>query len=1167
MTFRIKRGSVVNCCWVIVIPPWDFTLGNRGIEGGRFANNSWGFKAYVTILGNNYGVFISNQGDFKFGNVEQYKLMTPETLAALQQKMRRLDVSALEGVRVAANGDIVNDVSLGTAETAMFILGRTGAQPTLTLQTPAGTFVTPDNLPANITYAEYANYKFQVPAQPGATARLRLVHAAATAPTVTMQIADALGMPSSLTAYGFNSIGAYTPVSGTVTIQIVRADNPTTVVVSATRVVDGGADYTLALTDFGGASTLTWLSDQNAPRYADEARVRLVNLSGMTQTLGLHHSGGLRLVKEISLTTASEYVAVENGATNLTVRTSDTTAEVGRVSDVAAEQGHIYSLFVLPPASAGEAPTLVLNQDTVSAARLRVINAGPTHGALDVWLQDETGVKTAVVSNVAYATLTDYQVVSTGVFTALVTPAGNAGTILFAQELALDNMGDYTLVAAPTTEGAGTWASLALTDDNLLPESGKVRVRLLNLATSAALNLVSDEGLPFQMNVGYNQDPGYSLMPGGVYTLSIRTLGGSLLATLPGTDLRDGQSYTLIAFGNSGAVTATVATDLQTDKSVQTIYTVQQPQPGIWKATYNPQPTDRYAFLVLGTSPMPVLSDLAVTQLSQEQARLSWRLASAPADTLLGVYANRESLTHTEVITDGVSGIAATVVITDYTGPALAYDLTLTDTGGITNTALQTTTVDLSRLQSGVYHLWLDVDDGRTMPVRRYAPQAVTIAPRAWLSTWSPAITPTAYLRRLGVAWTSHADPDVLDYAVEISGPGISSTQVITVGDVLDTGFGGLEPEGAYTLTILARRSPTETARSQAIVAVALGAPLTLTAQGSAHRQITIGQPNLVTLTLSTPLAEYPEPVGLMAPRVPSGLALDLPSDLLYLTSTGLQIVATLTATEYLTPGIYLLPIRAQGVGAASVVTITLEIPAYQLNVYLAGDGEGLVVSDVGGIDCALSCTQRYAQGVPVALTAYPLDSGMRFAGWSGAVDGTINPITVTMTADKVVTATFAINTYTLTPLAGAGGNITPTITQTVNYGASQTFTITADTGYHILDVGVDGVSQGAISVYTFDTVTANHTITAAFAINTYTLSVDKAGTGSGTVSLNPNQANYPFGTVVTLTAVHSATSVFAGWIGTVVTTTNPLVLTMEADQAVTALFQTYQLFLPLMRR
>ena len=97
----------------------------------------------------------------------------------------------------------------------------------------------------------------------------------------------------------------------------------------------------------------------------------------------------------------------------------------------------------------------------------------------------------------------------------------------------------------------------------------------------ATLNLALDEGLPFQVNVGYNQDAS------DVYMLSLRTLGGNLSATLPGTDLRDGQSYTLIAFGDSGAVTATVAIDLQTDKSAQTLYTVQQPQPGIWKATWH----------------------------------------------------------------------------------------------------------------------------------------------------------------------------------------------------------------------------------------------------------------------------------------------------------------------------------------------------------------------------------------------------------------------------------------------------------------------------------------------------------------------------------------------------------------------------------------------------
>ena len=37
-------------------------------------------------------------------------------------------------------------------------------------------------------------------------------------------------------------------------------------------------------------------------------------------------------------------------------------------------------------------------------------------------------------------------------------------------------------------------------------------------------------------------------------------------------------------------------------------------------------------------------------------------------------------------------------------------------------------------------------------------------------------------------------------------------------------------------------------------------------------------------------------------------------------------------------------------------------------------------------------------------------------------------------------------------------------------------------------DVLVDGVSVGAVTSYTFTNVTANHTIAASFAINTYTI-------------------------------------------------------------------------------
>ena len=70
---------------------------------------------------------------------------------------------------------------------------------------------------------------------------------------------------------------------------------------------------------------------------------------------------------------------------------------------------------------------------------------------------------------------------------------------------------------------------------------------------------------------------------------------------------------------------------------------------------------------------------------------------------------------------------------------------------------------------------------------------------------------------------------------------------------------------------------------------------------------------------------------------------------------------------------------------------------------------------------------------------------------------------------------------YTITAAAGEGGSITPAGEVSVKEGASQTFTITASEGYAIADVLVDGQSVGAVDSYTFENVTANHTIAALF--------------------------------------------------------------------------------------
>jgi hypothetical protein len=87
----------------------------------------------------------------------------------------------------------------------------------------------------------------------------------------------------------------------------------------------------------------------------------------------------------------------------------------------------------------------------------------------------------------------------------------------------------------------------------------------------------------------------------------------------------------------------------------------------------------------------------------------------------------------------------------------------------------------------------------------------------------------------------------------------------------------------------------------------------------------------------------------------------------------------------------------------------------------------------------------------------------------------------VNVTGYHTIAASFAPDAYTITATAGSGGTISPAGAVTVNYGASQSFTIAANPGYRLSDVKVDGSSVGVVGSYTFTNVTADHAITASF--------------------------------------------------------------------------------------
>ncbi len=197
-----------------------------------------------------------------------------------------------------------------------------------------------------------------------------------------------------------------------------------------------------------------------------------------------------------------------------------------------------------------------------------------------------------------------------------------------------------------------------------------------------------------------------------------------------------------------------------------------------------------------------------------------------------------------------------------------------------------------------------------------------------------------------------------------------------------------------------------------------------------------------------------------------------------------------------------------------------------------------------------------YVHGTSVVLTATP-DAGYQFDGWSGDATGTTNPLTITMDADKVITALFIKVQRTLTINATNGSvstNPNPT-GGTYDDGTSVELTATPDAGYQF--DGWSGDATGTTNPLTI-TMDADKTVTAMFSKIQRTLTLN-ATNGSVSTNPNPTGGTYYDGTSVELTATPASGYQFDGWSGDATGTTNPLTITMDADKTVTANFSKIQ--------
>jgi uncharacterized repeat protein (TIGR02543 family) len=165
-------------------------------------------------------------------------------------------------------------------------------------------------------------------------------------------------------------------------------------------------------------------------------------------------------------------------------------------------------------------------------------------------------------------------------------------------------------------------------------------------------------------------------------------------------------------------------------------------------------------------------------------------------------------------------------------------------------------------------------------------------------------------------------------------------------------------------------------------------------------------------------------------------------------------------------------------------------------------------------------------------------------------------------TSNHSISATFAIDTYTITATTGGNGSITPSGSVVVNYGADQQFTFTPDPGYHVDSVFVDGGYVDSTSSYTFVNVTANHSISSTFLVNPpnqFTLTITAV---NGTVTRNPNAPTYDSASTVHMTANPAVGYHFVNWTDDLTSSSNPDSIIMNSNKSVTANFaiNTYTL-------
>ena len=204
--------------------------------------------------------------------------------------------------------------------------------------------------------------------------------------------------------------------------------------------------------------------------------------------------------------------------------------------------------------------------------------------------------------------------------------------------------------------------------------------------------------------------------------------------------------------------------------------------------------------------------------------------------------------------------------------------------------------------------------------------------------------------------------------------------------------------------------------------------------------------------------------------------------------------------------------------------------------------------------------TQQYDEGKTATITA-TASSEYVFQSWSGAT-GSSNSTSVVMNSDKSVTANFVKKKYALTTTVEGEGTVTEKVIKAgaaTDYNSGTIVELTAVPSGEWLFVEWKGDVTGTENP-TQITIDKAKSVTAVFVKKQYPLTIEIEGKGTVTEKVIKAGAatDYNSGTIVELTAEPTGDWEFVEWTGDVISTENPVQITIDGSKTVKAKFMRY---------